>query len=479
MAQYQHALHCIILTRRQPLQRRKCRRDRSGGQRLMQCQNCGLPLDPQQVAQTGRCPRCGNPVALASQGYAPQQPAFQSGPSAGAGGAVSDDESPTIRVRPQAPAASEPAPPPAAPASPVDPYAATQRSPQPSAPPQGSNPADFYTPVQLSQPPGAASGPSAQPPAFNPPPGGTDPYAPAAGVGAPPPPPPPQQAYGAAPGFSGPGQPSYGGPPQQSYGAPPQGGFGGPGQPPTYGSAPTFGGPGQPPPYGVPQGFSGPGQPPMPGFPGGPMAPPPKKSRTGLIVGILIAVLLIGGLGSLAALGFAGKGPLSSLGPKPTTAATAAATSTTAPTATSTSGAPAGFQQFTSSDNSFSLAYPGDWQQQDASSGTGGRFVGPNQQLFLVAHLSFTGDPAAFDNGFCGSSGFGGTASTPQTVTIGGQSWTQEECDNASGTEHAVVEAVSYKNNLYYIAYTSDKASFDQNRTSFFSPMEQSFQFLS
>ena len=30
----------------------------------MNCQQCGFPLDPQQIAQTGRCPRCSNPVTL-------------------------------------------------------------------------------------------------------------------------------------------------------------------------------------------------------------------------------------------------------------------------------------------------------------------------------------------------------------------------------------------------------------------------------
>ncbi len=30
----------------------------------MNCQQCGLPLDPQQIAQTGQCPRCGAAVAV-------------------------------------------------------------------------------------------------------------------------------------------------------------------------------------------------------------------------------------------------------------------------------------------------------------------------------------------------------------------------------------------------------------------------------
>lgn len=201
-------------------------------------------------------------------------------------------------------------------------------------------------------------------------------------------------------------------------------------------------------------------------------APQPKKSKTGLIVVILIAVLIIGGLGSVAALGFAGKGPLKSLGSTPTPAATAT------PKATATPSIPPGFQAFTSSDNTFSLAYPGDWQKSDATQGTGGQFIGPQQQLFLVARQDGALSPTDFDNGFCGSSGFGGTGSTPKNVTIGGQGWTQEECDNSDGSGHAVVESVVYKGGFYYIAYVSDAASFAQNQTSFFTPMEQTFKFL-
>jgi hypothetical protein len=222
----------------------------------------------------------------------------------------------------------------------------------------------------------------------------------------------------------------------------------------------------------------------MPGFPGGPMAPPAKKSRTGLIVGILIAVLIVGGLGSLAALGFAGKGPLKSLGATPTPAATATATATATPAATPTPNIPAGFQQFTSDDNAFTIAYPSDWQQSAAPSGSGAQFTSSTGQVFFAFDSADTGgsSPADLDSAFCqgtnGDGGFGGTPSAPTAVTIGGQSWTQEECDNSSGTLHAVAEAISYKGKIFFIAYASSKATFDQDKTQFYQPMEQSFQFL-
>jgi hypothetical protein len=217
----------------------------------------------------------------------------------------------------------------------------------------------------------------------------------------------------------------------------------------------------------------------MQGFPGGPMAPgpQPKKSRTGLIVGILIAVLIIGGLGSVAALGFAGKGPLKSLGSTPTPAATATPKATATPQPTATPSIPAGFQAFTSSDNSFSIAYPADWQKSSPSEGTGAQFAGPNNQTFIVLNAGpGQGDVATNEAAFCQS--VGGPASTPTTVTIGSQPWTQVECDNGDGSRHAVVDAITYKDSLYLIAYGSDANTFAQDRTSFYIPMEQSFQFL-
>ncbi len=40
----------------------------------MTCQNCGLALDPRQVAQTGRCPRCNYPVAMSQPQGQPTGP---------------------------------------------------------------------------------------------------------------------------------------------------------------------------------------------------------------------------------------------------------------------------------------------------------------------------------------------------------------------------------------------------------------------
>src|SRR5689334_11394007 len=70
----------------------------------MNCQQCGLSLDPQHVAQTGHCPRCGAAVAVQQPvaanayaqvpagapnapiqplGYPPAQPAYGPPPAFG------------------------------------------------------------------------------------------------------------------------------------------------------------------------------------------------------------------------------------------------------------------------------------------------------------------------------------------------------------------------------------------------------------
>ncbi|MFF1346194.1 hypothetical protein ACFVZJ_09355 [Streptomyces sp. NPDC058322] len=104
-----------------------------------------------------------------------------------------------------------------------------------------------------------------------------------------------------------PPQGPYGPPqPQGPYGPPqPQGPYGPPQSQPQHGpypQQPSYGPPQQQVP---PQGAWGqpgvPGQPGFPGQPGWPGAQPPKKKRTGLVVGITVAVLaVVGGLGYTA-----------------------------------------------------------------------------------------------------------------------------------------------------------------------------------
>jgi hypothetical protein len=90
----------------------------------------------------------------------------------------------------------------------------------------------------------------------------------------------PGQQYGPPPG-----QPGYGAPAQPGYAAPAQPGYGAPAQPGYAAPAPAYGQQ----PYGQ-QPYGGPGQPPF-----GYGAPAPKKSRTGLIIG-LVGLLVVAGI---------------------------------------------------------------------------------------------------------------------------------------------------------------------------------------
>jgi hypothetical protein len=102
---------------------------------------------------------------------------------------------------------------------------------------------------------------------------------------------PPGQQYGqpapAQPGYGQPAQPGYGQPAQPGYGQPAQPGYGQPAQP-GYGQ-PGYGQPG----YGQP-GYGG--QPGAPGQYGGGYGQPARKSRTGLIAGLLVLALLVVGV---------------------------------------------------------------------------------------------------------------------------------------------------------------------------------------
>ncbi|ANZ42088.1 hypothetical protein BBK82_45315 [Lentzea guizhouensis] len=120
--------------------------------------------------------------------------------------------------------------------------------------------------------------------------------------------PPQQPGYGQQPqpGYGQP-QPGYGQqPPQPGYGAP-QPGYGQPQQDPFGHQGPPSGGFQQQPPSGGfgqqgPYGQPGPYGQQQPGF-GGPGygGPPPKKSNTGLIIGVVIGVLVLVGGGITAA----------------------------------------------------------------------------------------------------------------------------------------------------------------------------------
>lgn len=214
-------------------------------------------------------------------------------------------------------------------------------------------------------------------------------------------------------------------------------------------------------------------------YPGG-MAPPPSQKKKPALLAVLSAVVLLVLLGgTLLALGFGGKGPLSALG-HPSSPTTVSKTPVATPAATSTSSLPAGFQVYTSPGHLYRVSYPAAWSaSQDQSDPEQETFQGPANQSALV-------DDFAPDAGVTPETAvtnvctiFGGGASTgPTQTTIAGQSWTRMECESADGTTQTLVEAVSYQGKIYDLLFSSDQASFAQNQAQFFSIMEQSFTFL-
>lgn len=135
------------------------------------------------------------------------------------------------------------------------------QQPRPTTPAGGSQPP--YPPAPYGGPPSAA--PPYAPPPYGPPPSGPPPYAPQ-----PPAPRPPADAGPPAAAAPQPGQAPWS-PAPPPYGAQP-------GATAPYGTAPPFG-----------------GAPPEMWTPGGP-AQPPRRRRTGLIIGIVVGVLVIAGL---------------------------------------------------------------------------------------------------------------------------------------------------------------------------------------
>ena len=185
-----------------------------------------------------------------------------------------------------------------------------------------------------------------------------------------------------------------------------------------------------------------------------------------MIIGIVVVllILIIGGILAVALLG--GKKNNNN-------------TSNNSPTsvpATATQSVPNGFKSFSNSD--FSLIYPQDWTPATSSSSDNGEtFTSATGQEFEVDVSQGESDPKAFDDIFC--SVIGSVTAGPTTVSIAGEQWTQEECEDQDGTLHAVIEAVVHNGNLFSITYFSLGDTYPTDKTQFYQPMEKSFQFKS
>lgn len=202
------------------------------------------------------------------------------------------------------------------------------------------------------------------------------------------------------------------------------------------------------------------------------MMTPPRKGKTGMIViiSVVLLVVIVGGV--VAALAFASK-------KTPTTAANNTPSATSAPATTPTAAIPSNFKKF--SNSRYSIGYPSDWMPAASSSGTNDEdFTGPTAQIFqvVITPNASPGEETLFNSGYCSVLGnSGGTKPAPTSVTLGGHQWQQLDCGD-NGTLHAIVESVIYKGDLYTLDYLSSSATFPSDRTQFFQPMEQSFQFL-
>lgn len=261
-------------------------------------------------------------------------------------------------------------------------------------------------------------------------------------------PPPEQQGYGSGASY---GQQAY--PPQQQQPgyAPPSGAYG------AYGSAQ---------PGGYPGGYAPPAT----------MAPSAPARRNPILPIALVVILLLVAAGAFV---FIKNNNNKSGGG---------------------GGTPSGFTTYTDTAGHYTVGYPSNWTKQAQTESTVSEvlFEAPGQaDVFAVAELPGSGLSTSdlapvlsgFFTGFAGSlPGGGGTVanqSSPQSVTIGGDTWTEESGDinytsagGNSATAHSEVAAVVHNNFVFLIAdATQDGSKFNAAKQQYFTPMINTFGF--
>jgi hypothetical protein len=187
-----------------------------------------------------------------------------------------------------------------------------------------------------------------------------------------------------------------------------------------------------------------------------------------VIISVIVLVVLVGGaVGAIALLGKKSNA---------TNQTSGTPTATSIPPTPTQPAVPAGFTQYSGAD--FSIDYPSDWEKSSSSGDSGVTFTGPAAQIFEVINFGSSPlSPAETDSAFC--MGVGKQTAGPTAVTINGQQWTREECQDTGGELQAVVESVKHNGKIYLITYLSTAAEFSANQSQFFTPMEQTFTFLS
>ncbi len=170
-----------------------------------------------------------------------------------------------------------------------------------------------------------------------------------------------------------------------------------------------------------------------------PVTATPQKSNSGLVIGlisaIVVIVLLVAGVG-LFALGKNGQGPLASLGPTATPTITPTPTFTPTPTATPVPTVPppaSGFATFTAADGSYGFNYPSAFLTSTQSAGgTTISLATDGTNIFGVLNAGIATTPAQLPTAASSFFSVFSKASvtvnpTTQTITTGTNSWTEDD----------------------------------------------------
>ncbi|HEU0027933.1 MAG TPA: PsbP-related protein [Ktedonobacterales bacterium] len=221
-------------------------------------------------------------------------------------------------------------------------------------------------------------------------------------------------------------------------------------------------------------------------------AAPPKRRRWPVVVGVIAAVLLVlcvgGGAFAYARLNsFVGTVSVSVSQTATAQAAALTPQATATLEAAPTPIVPANYTLYTDSSDGFSVAYPNSWAKHINKSDV--VFIDNNEPADMVigavdANVSQSEIKAVETQFFKSAAGSGGTYHNvhgPVTVTLAGESWTQESADiSASGqTVHAVVLMANHGSRSYVIGYLATKSSFASLDTRYFQPILQTFSFVS
>ena len=165
----------------------------------------------------------------------------------------------------------------------------------------------------------------------------------------------------------------------------------------------------------------------------------------------------------------------------PTTAAQLTSTSSTAAQPTPKSTPAIGLTVYTSPDHKYHISYPTGWQVEVADGNPEKvDFSGPNQTFEVSDNAgSPGGDPAQQITDYCNAIGQKTSLVTGTPVVLAGQTWFKAECgDDAHPSDPLIVEVVTYQGAVYQIDYASPAPNIQADDTTYYAPMEQSFQFL-